>query len=155
MAGKILLIVSQDRHSTEALHWALHTCKESGRSLKVVYIIDCDTTNEMQESLASGGLVGDRPGLDLSVALNKEYAERAKTVITEMEKQCRTFPTPCETKIIEGPYLDLLEKEAALPEVDILVITEKKKSFFKNIFEGGESKDVAARINCELKVYKE
>lgn len=153
MSRKVLLIVSQNRQSTEGFHWALHTCKESERSLKMVYVVDCETTDTIQESLAASGTVGDKPGADLSQALNKEYAERAKTVISEMEKQCRTFQVPFESKITEGNYLEQVAQEAGDAEVDLLVVTEKKKSFFARLFEGSESKNIAARINCELKVY--
>lgn len=126
MNKKILMIVAPGRQSTEGFHWCLHTCKESGRVLRTVFIND--------------GTLGD---------------DAVKKIIDETERQCRTFQVPFETSVVSGNYEDEVIKQAGEAETDILVVTEKKKNFFTRFFGLGELKAIATKINCEFKIYKQ
>ncbi|MBI4412561.1 MAG: universal stress protein [Deltaproteobacteria bacterium] len=151
---KILLIITPGRQSTEALHYALHKAKETKGTLKVVYIIDREMTQDLQNNLAEIGFIGDRPGEELSDALNKEYHARGKKVLEEVEKQARTFQVPVESELKTGSYLDICEEEVRKETPTLLVATEKKDSFLKKVFEGSETKRLKDRVSCELKVYQ-
>jgi len=153
MMTKILHIITPGRQSTEALHWSLHKAKESKRMLKVVYIIDQDTANEVQKNLADVGFTGDKQGVELTNALNKEFRERGKKVIEEVEKQCRTFGVSFEVDIKTGNYLEVCESLAKDKIVEIIVVTERKGSFIKKIFEGSELKKLREVVSCEIKAY--
>ena len=154
MSKKILLVMTPGRQSTEALHFALHKAKEAKGTLKVAYIIDREMTQDLQNNLAEIGFIGDRPGEELSDALNKEYHARGKKVLEEVEKQARTFKVPVESELKEGSYLEICGELCRKEDASLLVITEKKDSFLKKVFEGSEAKKLKDRISCEIKVYQ-
>jgi len=151
---QVLLIMTPGRQSTEALHWCLHHVKEKNKTLKVIYVVDEGMTLQLEESIAETGFIGDKPGEELKESLDKEYFERGKKILEQVEKQARTFQAPCKTELKRGSYLDICEKEAGEELVDILVVTEKKEGFFKKLFEGTESHQLKGRVCCEIKVYQ-
>lgn len=120
----ILLVMTPERESTEALHWSLHKAKETGRRVRIIYLVQN----------------GDR--------------EPARKKLEEIEKQCRTFQVPFEAALDDGSYFEKVEKLANKNDVDILVITEKKKSFFGRWFAGSEARRIASLVPCEIKVYR-
>lgn len=150
----ILLIITPGRQSTEALHWCLHKAKELQHNLKVIYAVDNEMTNEIEQSIADTGFIGEKPGEELKTALEKEFYERGKSVLTEIERQGVTFQCPLKTELKTGSYFEICEQEANKEEVDLLVVLEKKVSFLKKIFKGPELDDLRERISCEVKVYQ-
>lgn len=153
MTKKILLMITPGRQSTEALHFALHKAKDIKGTLKVLYVIDNEMTQDLQNNLAEIGFIGDKPGEELSDALNKEYLARGKKVLEEVEKQARTFQVPVEAELKTGSYLDICEEEVRKETPALLVATEKKDSFLKKVFEGTEAKRLKDRVSCEIKIY--
>lgn len=121
--SKILLIITPERQSTEALHWCLHKAKQADKSIEIVCVID------------------------------KEFHEKVKGVIEEVEKQCRSFNVSYETDIKLGNYLEVCESLAREKKVDVMVVTEKKPPILKKIFECSEVKKLRERVSCEIKVY--
>lgn len=119
----ILLVITPERESTEALHWTLHKAKETGRRVRIVYLA------------------------------GNSYQESAKKKLNEVEKQCRTFQVPFEAALDDGPYFEKVEKLANKNDVDILVITEKKKPFFKRWFQNSEAGRIQNFISCEIRIY--
>lgn len=124
--GFILLIFTPDRQSTEALHWCLHKAKETGRLIKVAYVLEEGCCRET-----------------------------AKKKLEEIERQCRTFQVPFETLICEGDYGKACQDLAGKNDIDILVVTEKKKPFFSKWFGGSEARRIASLVPCEIKVYQQ
>ncbi len=122
----ILLMISAERQSTEALHWALHKAKETGRTVRIAYALE-----------------------------NRAELSAAKKKLEEIERQCRTFQAPFEILIHEGAYFDALRELASKKEIDILVATEKKKPFFKKWFKDSEAQQIAGLVPCEIKMYQE
>lgn len=124
--GFILLIFTPDRQSTEAFHWCLHKVKETGRTVKVVYVLEKAGSQDM-----------------------------VKKKLEEIERQCRTFQVPFETSIYEGDYFDACRELSSKKDIDILVVTEKKKPFFSKWFVGSEAQRIAGLVPCEIKVYQQ
>lgn len=120
----ILLVITPERQSTEALHWCLHKVKETGLSLKVTYVVE-----------------------------ENGCRDTAKKKLEEIERQCRTFQVPFETSLHEGAYLDACGELASKNGVDILVVTEKKGPFYKQWFLDSEASQIQQLISCEIRVY--
>ena len=123
---KIVLMVSPGRQSTEAFHFCLHKAKEGGRKLSVIYALNGD---------------GESP-------------ERSKKILEEAARQCRTFQVPFETGVQSGDYFELCSRLTTNGEVDLLVVAEKKRGFFKKLIEGSESGRLKGRVSCDLKIYR-
>lgn len=121
--SKILLVITPDKQSTEALHWCLHKAKQSGGSIKIICVI------------------------------SKESQEEVKEIIEEIEKQCRAFNVKYEASVKFGNYLEVCETAADEKEVKIMVVTERKAPFFRRIFEGSEGGKLRKKVSCEIKVY--
>lgn len=123
MTRTLLLIVTPERKSTESFHWCLHTAKETKRFLRVVSILEASANDRDQKLLA------------------------------EIERQCRTFQVPFEAKILSGDYFELCRELANQKDVDILVVTEKKRSLLKKLFGDSEVKRLREQVFCEIKTY--
>lgn len=121
--SKILLVITPDKQSTEALHWCLHKAKQSGGSIKIICVI------------------------------SKESQEEVKEIIEEIEKQCRAFNVKYEASVKFGNYLEMCESASGEKGVEVMVITEKKVPFFRKIFEGSEANKLRRKVSCEIKVY--
>lgn len=120
---QILLVISPNRHSTEALHWSMHKAKETGRTVRIGYVINGS---------------GDHTGSPLLEAV---------------ERQCRTFQAPFETVKREGDYLKICQELGAEADVDTLVFIEKGSSFLKKWFYEPEIKKILGNLSCEVKAY--
>lgn len=123
--GCVLLVVASGRHSTEAFHFALHKAKETGRQLKIVYVVESPE--------------GD--------------GKEPQRALSEIDKQCRSFQIPFESTLREGAYLKVCEEIVLQEGADLLVITEKKEGFLKKWVEGSDLSGLKDRLPCEIKAY--
>ncbi|HBF12681.1 MAG TPA: hypothetical protein DDW49_04720 [Deltaproteobacteria bacterium] len=122
----ILFAITADRFSTEGFHWCLHTAKEKNKVVKAVYVAS---------------------------QTNATDYDHGKKMLEEVEKQCRTFQAPFEVQLEKGAYFQLCQDLASQPDVDILVVTEKKRSWLSKIFGSRESDQLRGKISSELKIY--
>lgn len=121
--NSILLVLASNRRSSEALHWAMHTAKQSKRKLQLVYLTDGQTEEDVKKTL------------------------------DDLDRQCRTFQVDFESSRAQGDYTGACEKMARETKADVLVYVEPKRRFWERLtgkFEAGSLKD---KISCELKVY--
>lgn len=130
MVKKVLLVITHNRQSTEALHFALHKAKETKGTLCVIYIIDAEIIGEDTQRELHG-----------------------KKVLEEVEKQARTFQVPVESALKTGSYWDICSELSHGEDVALLVLTQKKVSFLKKVFETSETNKLKDRVSCEIKIY--
>lgn len=130
MVKKVFLVVAPGRQSTEALHFALHKAKETKGTLRVIYIIDAEIIGEDTQRELHG-----------------------KKVLEEVEKQARTFQVPVESGLKTGDYVDICLELSHGKDVGILILTQKKTSFLKKVFETSETNKLKDRVSCEIKIY--
>ncbi len=86
----------------------------------------------------------------------KENGQDADSkIIDEVEKQCRTFQAPFETRQEAGSYADVCKKMAADPDVDLLVVVTEKRNFLKKLFGNSDIQQISQSVSCEMKVYND
>lgn len=119
----VVLAVSKERKSQEAMHWAFHHAKETRKKVRAVYVTNQDESD------------------------GKKYLE-------DFEKQARTFQIGYDTRLMAGEYFTVCENLSKEAETSVIVLLEKKKGFFKKLFEGSELDGLQTRLGCEMKVYQ-
>jgi nucleotide-binding universal stress UspA family protein len=124
--NSLILLISLKRQSLEALHWSLHTAKQTNRKLGIIYVM---------EKRAEAPLAGEK-------------------LLEEFEKQARLFGVAANAELKQGMYKEVSLNLTKRQDVDLLVLVEDKKSFFKRILGRDEGSWLRNIKDCEVKVYK-
>ncbi|MBI2339195.1 MAG: universal stress protein [Deltaproteobacteria bacterium] len=89
----------------------------------------------------------------LSLVYIGQDRDGVKKKIEEIEKQARTFQVSCESELKSGDYFEICGELSRREDAALMVVTEKRGSFLKKVFEGSEANKLKDRVVCELKIY--
>lgn len=121
--NSILLVLAANRKSSEALHWVMHTAKQSKRKLKLIYLTD-------------GQAEAD-----------------AKKTLDDLDRQCRTFQVDFESSMAQGGYAETCQRIAHETKADVLVYVEPKRNFWARLTGKFEAGSLKGKVSCELRIY--
>jgi len=148
---ELLVIMSPERRSQEAIHFAVAQAAEQKMSLKAVYVIEESILKAVEKELAEIGFIGDKPGHEVSAALQKEHESRGQKVLDEISKESAKHNVSVTTEIVTGYYFRVCDELAASSAVGAVVVIDLKKGFFKKIFSTDEIKLLES--SCHKPVY--
>ena len=80
-------------------------------------------------------------------------AKELTQLIADTERQFRTFAVKFETAVADDDYITTCITEGRVPNVKVLVVVEKQRSFLKKIFGQSDLASLKDAIPCEIKVY--
>jgi nucleotide-binding universal stress UspA family protein len=102
----ILLVLSTSRTSEKALDFAVETAKREKASLVALYLLETELANEVFDRFSDIGFIGDRPSMQLSEAITKEYRQRGYEELGRVQIKAMEEGVPFEPLMEQGDYVE-------------------------------------------------
>ena len=141
---ELVIVLSPERRSKQALEFAVRRACEAKLTLRVVYVLEESIIKAVERELAEIGFIGDKPGHEVAEALQKEHTSRGQKIIDELGRLAKVQNVSLEQEFVTGYYCQVCDEFARKNFVAELVLVSLKRGFLQKIFSSDELKQVAA-----------
>ncbi len=155
--NKVLLILSTTRTSGKAVDFAVDKARREGTGLIALYIINSELTSEVFDRFTDVGFIGDKPSMELTEAVMKEYRQRGyeeigRVQVKAMEQGVDFDAVTAQGDIVEEA-LKVIEKRAVSVAVIVRRKTTKVSGFLK-YFSRSMCMELEQQARCEVVVFE-
>lgn len=151
---KILFFISQERYKREAVDFCLSQLGGTDGELRVCYVLDEEFSSRVESFLCEATFVADKPSEDVNDALKLEYEQRANTCLQRLSTECKGKGVRCSTQLESGNYFDVIHNLTRTLSVDLVVVSEKRRSILAKWFGNSDAKTIKRRLSgVELRVF--
>lgn len=131
---ELLIVLSPERKSGEAMQFSVAYAREKNLSLNVVYVVEESITKAVEKEMSEIGFIGDKPGSEVTTALIREYEARGQKILLAFKDLAQKFGLAVKTEIRAGFYIQLCEELAAQSLVSEIIFITRKKGFMDKLF---------------------
>jgi nucleotide-binding universal stress UspA family protein len=155
--GNVLVVLSTSRTSDEVLEYAVRRAVGAGARLVALYVLESGLASEVFDKFTDIGFIGDRPSVQITESLMKEYRQRGYEELGRLQVMTMEAGVDFEPVLTEGEFVPtVLESIDTWDAAQAIVIRRRKRSFFK-YFSKSLVDDIkeAAPSSCEVVVFNE
>jgi nucleotide-binding universal stress UspA family protein len=150
----ILLVLSTTRTPDRAIDFAVARAKESRAKLVALYVVEKELANAVFDRFSDVGFMGDKPSMNLTEAVMKEYRQRAYEELGRVQIKAMEGAVAYEPITREGQYLSQVMDVINEYEVDLTIVVRKKLSVISKYFLRPPSEMLGERGPCEIKIFE-
>jgi len=150
----ILLVLSTTRTPDAAIDFAVAKAQEEGARLVALYVVEKELANAVFDRFSDVGFIGDKPSMNLTEAVMKEYRQRAYEELGRVQIKAMEAAAPYEPITREGDYLSQVLDVIGEYDVDLAVVVRKKLSVITKYFLKPPSEMLKEQVSCEIKVFE-
>jgi nucleotide-binding universal stress UspA family protein len=151
----ILLVLSTSRTSEKALDFAVETAKREKASLVALYLLETELANEVFDRFSDIGFIGDRPSMQLSEAITKEYRQRGYEELGRVQIKAMEEGVPFEPLMEQGDYVEKILEVIRDRDIDMAVAVRRKPSTLLKYFSRSVADELAEKAPCKIHVFEE
>jgi nucleotide-binding universal stress UspA family protein len=151
----ILLVLSTSRTSEKALDFAVETAKREKASLVALYLVETELANEVFDRFSDIGFIGDRPSMQLSEAITKEYRQRGYEELGRVQIKAMEEGVPFEPLMEQGDYVEKILEVIRDRDIDMAVAVRRKPSTLLKYFSRSVADELAEKAPCKVHVFDE
>ncbi|MBI5492219.1 MAG: universal stress protein [Deltaproteobacteria bacterium] len=152
---KVLLVLSTSGTSASAIDYAVKRAKDEGAALVALYILETGLANEVFDTFSDIGFIGEKPSMELSESIMKEYRQRGYEELGRVQVKAMEEAVGFEPLMEQGEFvrtvLDMIKKSGAGVAV---LVRRKKKQIFK-YFSRSLADEVKEKAPCEVVLFTE
>jgi len=152
--NKVLLILSTSRTSDKAVDFAVDKAKKEGRGLIALYVIDSELTNEVFDKFTDIGFIGDKPSMELTKAVIKEYRQRGYEEIGRVQVKAMEQGVDFDAVTAQGNFVEEALKVMEKREVSTAVAVRRKVSGFLKYFSRSMCDELQKQARCEFVIFE-
>jgi nucleotide-binding universal stress UspA family protein len=150
----ILLVLSTTRTPDRAIDFAVARAKEEGLRLVALYVVESELANAVFDRFSDIGFMGDKPSMNMTKAVMKEYRQRAYEELGRVQIKAMESAVDYEPITREGEYLSQVLDIIREYDVDHVVVVRKKLSVISKYFLKPPSELLLEKATCEVKVFE-
>lgn len=151
----ILLLLSTSRTSEKALDFAVETAKREKASLIALYLLETELANEVFDKFSDIGFIGDKPSMQLSEAITKEYRQRGYEELGRVQIKAMEEGVPFEPLMEQGDYVEKILEVIRDRDIDMAVAVRRKPSTLLKYFSRSVADELAEKAPCKVHVFEE
>lgn len=152
----ILLILTNTRMSDESINTAIQTVKDKNTKLIILFVIDEErSAQSVITKLIDEGWMGSKVSEDLYRSIENEFKSCCRTKIEEIEQRTNNEGIECKTIIKKGDFVEEVLKTIEEENVDMSIITRRKRSNLSRLIFGSAVKDIQTMCKCAVKIIDE
>jgi nucleotide-binding universal stress UspA family protein len=152
---KIMLVLSTSRTPEKAMDFAVDKAKEEGATLYVLYVVEAELTKELFDRFSDVGFIGDKPSMELSEAIMKEYRQRGYEEMGRVQVKAMEKAVTFEPMTEHGDYLKKALELIEELDVDLVVAVRRKHSIIKRYFSRSPVDELKQASPCEVIIFDE
>ncbi len=150
----ILLVLSTTRTPASAIDFAVERAKEEGAKLVALYVVEKELANAVFDRFSDIGFIGDKPSMNLTEAVMKEYRQRAYEELGRVQIKAMEGAVDYEPITREGEYLMEVLDVIGTYDADLAIVVRKKRSVISKYFLRSPSQMLQERAPCEIKIFE-
>jgi nucleotide-binding universal stress UspA family protein len=150
----ILLVLSTTRTPDRAIDFAVARAKDEGLRLVALYVVESELANAVFDRFSDIGFMGDKPSMNMTEAVMKEYRQRAYEELGRVQIKAMEAAVPYEPLTREGEYLGQVLEVISEYDVDMVIVVRKKLSVISKYFLKPPSELLLERAPCEVKIFE-
>ncbi|EKD41324.1 MAG: hypothetical protein ACD_73C00768G0003 [uncultured bacterium] len=150
---ELLIVLSPERKSREAMQFSIAHAKEKNLSIKAVYVVEESITKAVEKEMAETGFIGDKPGSEVTTALNKDHKTRGEKILADFKQLALKFGLAVKTEIKAGFYARVCEELANASLVSEIIFISRKRGFIDKLFGVDEVKQFKSAIDKPVHSY--
>jgi len=151
----VLLVLSTSRTSDEVLDYAVEKAAEAGGALVALYILEKELADEVFDAFTDVGFIGDRPSVQITESLMKEYRQRGYEELGKLQIRTMEAGVDFDPLMEEGDYVTTVLDTMESRDIGLAVLIKRKKSRFFNYFSKSLAEEVKEKAPCEVVIFKE
>jgi nucleotide-binding universal stress UspA family protein len=143
------------RTSDKALDLAVTTAKKERATLFALYLLETELANEVFDRFSDIGFIGDRPSMQLSEAIIKEYRQRGYEELGRVQIKAMEEGVPFEPLMEQGDYVGKILEVIRDRNIDMAVAVRRKPNPLLKYFSRSVADELAEQAPCKVYVFEE
>ncbi|MCP3676645.1 MAG: universal stress protein [Deltaproteobacteria bacterium] len=152
--NSILLVLSTTRTPASAIDFAVERAKEERARLVALYVVERELANAVFDRFSDVGFMGDKPSMNLTEAVMKEYRQRAYEELGRVQVKAMEAAVAYEPITREGEYLSHVLNVINEYDVYQAIVVRKKLSVISKYFLRPPSEILLERAPCDVKIFE-
>jgi nucleotide-binding universal stress UspA family protein len=151
----LLLVLSTSRTSTKAVDFAVETAKKEKATLFALCLLEVELANEVFDRFSDIGFIGDRPSMQLSEAILKEYRQRGYEELGSVQIKAMEEGVVYEPLMEQGDYIEKTLEVIRDRDIDMAVVVRRKPSTLLRYFSRSVADELAEKAPCKVHVFED
>ncbi len=148
----ILLLLSTNRASPQSIATAFDIVESEKAELLLLYVMDDVIAQGILDKMTEEAWIGGKASEDLQNSILREYFSEGKDHLKEIEKEAGNRGIPCRSIYARGDITPVALGVIAVEQVDIAVVTRRKRSHWSRFFFGSPIDELRQNAECEVVV---
>ncbi|HEY4706914.1 MAG TPA: universal stress protein [Thermodesulfobacteriota bacterium] len=150
---KVLLVLSSQTRSDEAVDFAVKRAKEEKAMLVALYLLEAGAANEAFDTFSDIGFIGDKPSAQVSEAIMKEMRQRGYEELGRVQIKAMEEGVAFEPLLEDGePVSVALSAIESMGITTAVLVKRKRRAFFK-YFSSTYADEIAGKAPCEVLIF--
>jgi nucleotide-binding universal stress UspA family protein len=145
-----LLLLSTATPLQTGVERAIEEAKKIGGRLIILFVADVALPNSVLERLEGADFVGGKPGQEVYEALMNEYQRQGEQLLAKAQTTVESAGVPVETIFKVGSIADECIATIKNQEIDVAVLTRKKRSHLSRFIFGSPIKQIQDSVTCHF-----
>ncbi|MFQ5464351.1 MAG: universal stress protein [Thermodesulfobacteriota bacterium] len=151
----MLLVLSTSRTSEEVLGYAVEKAAEAGVKLVALYILEKELAEEVFDAFTDVGFIGDRPSVQITESLMKEYRQRGYEELGRLQIRTMEAGVDFDPLMEEGDYVTTVLDAMEGRDIGLAVLIKRRKRSFFKYFSKSLAEEVKEKAPCEVVIFEE
>lgn len=151
----IMLVLSTTCQIDKTKDAALKIAKEKNGKLITVFVLDSKIPNTVFEELTDMGFIGEKPGVELTETVMREYRKQAYEKLDEIEADAKAKGIDFKGVVSTGAFVEEAVKAAEDLKADVLVVPKCKEAKLWKLVFGSSVDELKKRLHCEVVLVEE
>lgn len=151
----VLLVLSTSRTSEEVLGYAVEKAAEAGVKLVALYILEKELAEEVFDAFTDVGFIGDRPSVQITESLMKEYRQRGYEELGRLQIRTMEAGVDFDPLMEEGDYVTTVLDAMEGRDIGLAVLIKRRKRSFFKYFSKSLAEEVKEKAPCEVVIFEE
>jgi nucleotide-binding universal stress UspA family protein len=151
----LLLVLTTSGTSERALDFAVEAAKMEGANLIALYLLETELAREVFDRFSDIGFIGDRPSMELTEAIMKDYRQRGYEELGRVQVKAMEEGVGYEPLMEQGDYIEKVLEVIRDRNIDVAVVVRRKPSALLRYFSRSVADELAERAPCKVHVFEE
>ncbi|MDO8426817.1 MAG: universal stress protein [Deltaproteobacteria bacterium] len=152
---KVLLVLSTSGTSAAAIDYAVKRAKDEKAALVALYVLETGLANEVFDTFSDIGFIGEKPSMELSESIMKEYRQRGYEELGRVQVKAMEEAVGFEPLMEQGDFVKKVLEMIKKTDAFVAVLVKRKKSQIFKYFSRSLADEVKENAPCEVVLFTE
>lgn len=153
--SNVLLLLSPDIETPNAIAYALRRATELGSRLIAVAVLDPQAIQRVAATLANVGFIGEKVNESVVDTLKREQNLQAEQVLKDVEEQARKLGIAFVGMVKEGDPSEICAAIVHTHDVVTAVLVVEKRSWLNRFLSRSAPMNLSGLGGCEVKIMED